>query len=195
MNRRKSVTPLPSLCRASLPARHRLRQLRLLLPQRDLRGVHRPGQGDAAALHRSHNTAARWRIRGHSSCSHCSLRSLLQTSGNAAVPLSACRWCSPEWPAFARMITEALPESWSATGPPSSRWRPTLETRSHDLIRDELFDNPVYVCVCVCVQARLNCSVPGDSFFYFDVLQSLTNVLQINGRPAVVGVFTTQANR
>ncbi|XP_056154024.1 semaphorin-6D-like [Lampris incognitus] len=43
-------------------------------------------------------------------------------------------------------------------------------------------------------KARLNCSIPGDSFFYFDVLQSLTNVLQINQRPAVVGVFTTQAN-
>uniref|UniRef100_A0A3Q4I5B2 Sema domain, transmembrane domain (TM), and cytoplasmic domain, (semaphorin) 6Ca n=1 Tax=Neolamprologus brichardi TaxID=32507 RepID=A0A3Q4I5B2_NEOBR len=46
----------------------------------------------------------------------------------------------------------------------------------------------------VALCARLNCSVPGDSFFYFDVLQSLTNVLQINQRPAVVGVFTTQAN-
>uniref|UniRef100_H3CIJ1 Sema domain, transmembrane domain (TM), and cytoplasmic domain, (semaphorin) 6Ca n=1 Tax=Tetraodon nigroviridis TaxID=99883 RepID=H3CIJ1_TETNG len=44
------------------------------------------------------------------------------------------------------------------------------------------------------LKARLNCSVPGDSFFYFDVLQSLTNVLQVNQRPAVVGVFTTQAN-
>ncbi|XP_071230059.1 semaphorin-6D-like isoform X1 [Salvelinus alpinus] len=44
------------------------------------------------------------------------------------------------------------------------------------------------------LKARLNCSVPGDSFFYFDVLQSLTNVLQINQRPTVVGVFTTQAN-
>ncbi|XP_054636888.1 sema domain, transmembrane domain (TM), and cytoplasmic domain, (semaphorin) 6E isoform X2 [Dunckerocampus dactyliophorus] len=44
------------------------------------------------------------------------------------------------------------------------------------------------------LKARLNCSVPGDSFFYFDVLQSLTNVLQINRRPAVLGVFTTQAN-
>uniref|UniRef100_A0A8C6ME58 Sema domain, transmembrane domain (TM), and cytoplasmic domain, (semaphorin) 6Ca n=1 Tax=Nothobranchius furzeri TaxID=105023 RepID=A0A8C6ME58_NOTFU len=44
------------------------------------------------------------------------------------------------------------------------------------------------------LKARLNCSVPGDSFFYFDVLQSLTNVLQINQRPAVIGVFTTQAN-
>uniref|UniRef100_A0A674EMB2 Semaphorin 6Cb n=1 Tax=Salmo trutta TaxID=8032 RepID=A0A674EMB2_SALTR len=44
------------------------------------------------------------------------------------------------------------------------------------------------------LKTRLNCSVPGDSFFYFDVLQSLTNVLQINHRPAVLGVFTTQAN-
>ncbi|XP_028834910.1 sema domain, transmembrane domain (TM), and cytoplasmic domain, (semaphorin) 6C isoform X2 [Denticeps clupeoides] len=44
------------------------------------------------------------------------------------------------------------------------------------------------------LKARLNCSVPGDSFFYFDVLQSLTNVMQINQRPAVLGVFTTQAN-
>uniref|UniRef100_A0A9J7XGF0 Semaphorin 6Cb n=1 Tax=Cyprinus carpio carpio TaxID=630221 RepID=A0A9J7XGF0_CYPCA len=44
------------------------------------------------------------------------------------------------------------------------------------------------------LKARLNCSVPGDSFFYFDVLQSLTNVMQINHRPAVLGVFTTQAN-
>uniref|UniRef100_A0A8C8DI45 Semaphorin-2A n=1 Tax=Oryzias sinensis TaxID=183150 RepID=A0A8C8DI45_9TELE len=44
------------------------------------------------------------------------------------------------------------------------------------------------------LKARLNCSVPGDSFFYFDVLQSLTNVLQINHRPAVLGVFSTQAN-
>ncbi|XP_077576281.1 sema domain, transmembrane domain (TM), and cytoplasmic domain, (semaphorin) 6C [Stigmatopora nigra] len=44
------------------------------------------------------------------------------------------------------------------------------------------------------LKARLNCSVPGDSFFYFDVLRSLTNVLQINRRPAVLGVFTTQAN-
>uniref|UniRef100_A0A3P8X0Y5 Sema domain, transmembrane domain (TM), and cytoplasmic domain, (semaphorin) 6Ca n=1 Tax=Cynoglossus semilaevis TaxID=244447 RepID=A0A3P8X0Y5_CYNSE len=44
------------------------------------------------------------------------------------------------------------------------------------------------------LKARLNCSLPGDSFFYFDVLQSVTSVLQINGRPAVVGVFTTQDN-
>nr|XP_033775992.1 semaphorin-6D isoform X3 [Geotrypetes seraphini] len=44
------------------------------------------------------------------------------------------------------------------------------------------------------VKARLNCSVPGDSFFYFDVLQSITDVIEINGIPTVVGVFTTQLN-
>ncbi|KAM9824188.1 sema domain, transmembrane domain (TM), and cytoplasmic domain, (semaphorin) 6C [Neosynchiropus ocellatus] len=44
------------------------------------------------------------------------------------------------------------------------------------------------------LKARLNCSIAGESFFYFDVLQSVTSVLQLNQRPAVVGVFTTQAN-
>ncbi|XP_066524099.1 semaphorin-6C-like [Hoplias malabaricus] len=44
------------------------------------------------------------------------------------------------------------------------------------------------------LKARLNCSVPGDSFFYFDVLQSVSSIIQIHQRPAVVGVFTTQTN-
>ncbi|XP_030044298.1 semaphorin-6C isoform X2 [Microcaecilia unicolor] len=44
------------------------------------------------------------------------------------------------------------------------------------------------------LKARLNCSMPGDSFFYFDVLQAVTNIVQVNNRPAVIGVFTTQAN-
>ncbi|XP_077174189.1 semaphorin-6D isoform X8 [Paroedura picta] len=44
------------------------------------------------------------------------------------------------------------------------------------------------------LKARLNCSVPGDSFFYFDVLQSITDIIDINGEPTVVGVFTTQLN-
>ncbi|CAK6977164.1 sema domain%2C transmembrane domain (TM), and cytoplasmic domain, (semaphorin) 6D, like [Scomber scombrus] len=44
------------------------------------------------------------------------------------------------------------------------------------------------------VKARLNCSVPGESFFYFDVLQSITDIININGIPSVVGVFTTQMN-
>ncbi|XP_041030801.1 sema domain, transmembrane domain (TM), and cytoplasmic domain, (semaphorin) 6D, like isoform X2 [Carcharodon carcharias] len=44
------------------------------------------------------------------------------------------------------------------------------------------------------LKARLNCSVPGDSFFYFDVLQSITDIIEINGYPTIVGVFTTQLN-
>uniref|UniRef100_A0A671QG14 Semaphorin-6D-like n=1 Tax=Sinocyclocheilus anshuiensis TaxID=1608454 RepID=A0A671QG14_9TELE len=44
------------------------------------------------------------------------------------------------------------------------------------------------------VKARLNCSVPGESFFYFDVLQAITDIIEINGVPSVVGVFTTQLN-
>ncbi|KAM4744491.1 LOW QUALITY PROTEIN: semaphorin-6D [Anableps anableps] len=44
------------------------------------------------------------------------------------------------------------------------------------------------------MKARLNCSVPGESFFYFDVLQSITDIIDINGVPSVVGVFTTQMN-
>lgn len=45
------------------------------------------------------------------------------------------------------------------------------------------------------VKARLNCSVPGESFFYFDVLQAITDIVEVNGVPSVVGVFTTQLNR
>ncbi|XP_068174771.1 semaphorin-6D isoform X2 [Antennarius striatus] len=44
------------------------------------------------------------------------------------------------------------------------------------------------------VKARLNCSVPGESFFYFDVLQSVSGIVNISGVPSVVGVFTTQMN-
>ncbi|TRY65633.1 hypothetical protein DNTS_009869 [Danionella cerebrum] len=44
------------------------------------------------------------------------------------------------------------------------------------------------------LKARLDCSVPGETFFYFDKLQALTGVLQINHRPSLVGVFTTQTN-
>ncbi|XP_012861815.1 semaphorin-6D isoform X1 [Echinops telfairi] len=44
------------------------------------------------------------------------------------------------------------------------------------------------------LKARLNCSVTGESIFYFDVLQSITNIIEINGVLAVVGVFTTQLN-
>ncbi|XP_054409073.1 semaphorin-6C isoform X4 [Pongo abelii] len=45
------------------------------------------------------------------------------------------------------------------------------------------------------LKLRLNCSVPGDSTFYFDVLQALTGPVNLHGRSALFGVFTTQTNR
>uniref|UniRef100_A0A5F5Q2Q3 Semaphorin 6C n=1 Tax=Equus caballus TaxID=9796 RepID=A0A5F5Q2Q3_HORSE len=45
------------------------------------------------------------------------------------------------------------------------------------------------------LKLRLNCSVPGDSTFYFDVLQALTGPVNLYGRSALFGVFTTQTNR
>lgn len=45
------------------------------------------------------------------------------------------------------------------------------------------------------LKLRLNCSVPGDSAFYFDVLQALTGPVNLYGRSALFGVFTTQTNR
>ncbi|NIG58083.1 semaphorin-6C isoform 3 [Pontoporia blainvillei] len=44
------------------------------------------------------------------------------------------------------------------------------------------------------LKLRLNCSVPGDSTFYFDVLQALTGPVNLYGRAALFGVFTTQTN-
>ncbi|XP_058395079.1 semaphorin-6C isoform X3 [Diceros bicornis minor] len=44
------------------------------------------------------------------------------------------------------------------------------------------------------LKLRLNCSVPGDSTFYFDVLQALTGPVHLYGRSALFGVFTTQIN-
>ncbi|ELK06042.1 Semaphorin-6C [Pteropus alecto] len=44
------------------------------------------------------------------------------------------------------------------------------------------------------LKLRLNCSVPGDSAFYFDVLQALTGPVDLFGRSALFGVFTTQTN-
>lgn len=45
------------------------------------------------------------------------------------------------------------------------------------------------------LKLRLNCSVPGDAAFYFDVLQALTGPVNLYGRPALFGVFSTQTNR
>ncbi|XP_039622918.1 semaphorin-6B isoform X2 [Polypterus senegalus] len=44
------------------------------------------------------------------------------------------------------------------------------------------------------LKATLNCSVPGDSNFYFNILQSMTNIVTINGREMVLGVFSTPSN-
>uniref|UniRef100_H3A1J9 Semaphorin 6B n=1 Tax=Latimeria chalumnae TaxID=7897 RepID=H3A1J9_LATCH len=44
------------------------------------------------------------------------------------------------------------------------------------------------------LKARLNCSVPGDSHFYFNVLQSVTDVLWVDGKHVVLAVFSTPSN-
>ena len=45
------------------------------------------------------------------------------------------------------------------------------------------------------LKARLNCSVPGDSHFYFNVLRAVTGVVSLGGRPVVLAVFSTPSNR
>ncbi|XP_053264676.1 semaphorin-6A isoform X4 [Podarcis raffonei] len=45
------------------------------------------------------------------------------------------------------------------------------------------------------LKARLNCSVPGDSHFYFNILQAVTDVIHINGRNIVLATFSTPYNR
>uniref|UniRef100_A0A2K5RKD5 Semaphorin 6B n=1 Tax=Cebus imitator TaxID=2715852 RepID=A0A2K5RKD5_CEBIM len=44
------------------------------------------------------------------------------------------------------------------------------------------------------LKARLNCSVPGDSHFYFNVLQAVTGVVSVGGRPVVLAAFSTPSN-
>nr|XP_020635714.1 semaphorin-6A isoform X3 [Pogona vitticeps] len=44
------------------------------------------------------------------------------------------------------------------------------------------------------LKARLNCSVPGDSHFYFNILQAVTDVIHINGRNIVLATFSTPYN-
>ncbi|XP_036315778.1 semaphorin-6B [Pipistrellus kuhlii] len=44
------------------------------------------------------------------------------------------------------------------------------------------------------LKARLNCSVPGDSHFYFNVLQAVTGVVSLGGRPTVLAIFSTPSN-
>ncbi|XP_061634602.1 semaphorin-6B-like isoform X3 [Phyllopteryx taeniolatus] len=44
------------------------------------------------------------------------------------------------------------------------------------------------------LKARLNCSVPGDSHFYFNMLHSTSPVINMHGRDIILGVFSTPAN-
>ncbi|XP_078422708.1 semaphorin-6A isoform X6 [Cetorhinus maximus] len=44
------------------------------------------------------------------------------------------------------------------------------------------------------VKARLNCSVPGDSHFYFNILQSVTDVVRIKGHDVILATFSTPYN-
>ncbi|XP_058916991.1 semaphorin-6A isoform X4 [Kogia breviceps] len=44
------------------------------------------------------------------------------------------------------------------------------------------------------LKARLNCSVPGDSHFYFNILQAVTDVIRINGRDVILATFSTPYN-
>lgn len=45
------------------------------------------------------------------------------------------------------------------------------------------------------LKARLNCSIPGDSHFYFNLLHSTSPVIRMHGRDIILGVFSTPANR
>ncbi|XP_061585404.1 semaphorin-6A isoform X5 [Cololabis saira] len=44
------------------------------------------------------------------------------------------------------------------------------------------------------LKSRLNCSIPGDSHFYFNILQAVTDVIHINGRDVVMATFATPYN-
>ncbi|KAM6294229.1 LOW QUALITY PROTEIN: semaphorin-6C [Aegotheles albertisi] len=44
------------------------------------------------------------------------------------------------------------------------------------------------------LKVRLQCAVPGDATFYFDVLEAVTPPRALHGRPAVLALFGTQPN-
>ncbi|KAJ8346202.1 hypothetical protein SKAU_G00303950 [Synaphobranchus kaupii] len=44
------------------------------------------------------------------------------------------------------------------------------------------------------LKARLNCSIPGDSHFYFNQLHSTSPILRSHGRDIILGVFSTPTN-
>lgn len=45
------------------------------------------------------------------------------------------------------------------------------------------------------LKARLNCSVPGDSHFYFNLLHATSKIIRMQGRDVVLGLFSTPPNR
>ncbi|KAL0966399.1 hypothetical protein UPYG_G00294870 [Umbra pygmaea] len=45
------------------------------------------------------------------------------------------------------------------------------------------------------LKARLNCSVPGDSHFYFNLLHATSPILNMNGRDVILGLFSTPPNQ
>ncbi|XP_053906916.1 semaphorin-6C [Cuculus canorus] len=44
------------------------------------------------------------------------------------------------------------------------------------------------------LKVRLHCSIPGDTVFYFDVLEAVTPPCTLHGHPAVLALFGTQPN-
>ncbi|XP_016115697.1 semaphorin-6A-like isoform X2 [Sinocyclocheilus grahami] len=44
------------------------------------------------------------------------------------------------------------------------------------------------------LKTRLNCSIPGDSHFYFNILQAVTDVIHISGHDVVMATFSTPYN-
>lgn len=45
------------------------------------------------------------------------------------------------------------------------------------------------------LKARLNCSVPGDSHFYFNLLHATSKIIHMQGRDVMLGLFSTPPNR
>ncbi|XP_051759251.1 semaphorin-6B [Ctenopharyngodon idella] len=44
------------------------------------------------------------------------------------------------------------------------------------------------------LKARLNCSIPGDSHFYFNLLHSTSPIIRMHGRDIILAVFSTPSN-
>uniref|UniRef100_A0A8C5I3J6 Semaphorin-6B-like n=1 Tax=Gouania willdenowi TaxID=441366 RepID=A0A8C5I3J6_GOUWI len=44
------------------------------------------------------------------------------------------------------------------------------------------------------LKARLNCSIPGDSHFYFNLLHATSNIIHMHGRDVILGLFSTPPN-